>query len=349
MAEKKDYLIVGQGLAGTFFAFQLMRQKKSFMLVDQGLDSSSSKVAAGLINPVALRHLNLSWRASEFLSFNAGFYPKLEALLNKKYFFSLPIKKLIASEEEVHFWKHRYEKANLKGFIKKELSAEIDQNWNESIVKSGTVLSTAKLNVFQLLNDFRAFLLKNKLLIESSIQPQELVKYPFLEGIEFDKIVFCEGAYAKENPLFKHLPFALNKGQLMLIKAPFLKQNVILKKRAFILPHEKPEQYLLGATYARNWDHENPEAEKTALLKQQFAEISPKNFTLIEERCGIRPAVKDRRPLMGRSSLSDKCYIFNGLGSKACFIGPLLAQELFDHIEFNRPLHPESDIRRFEK
>ena len=46
-----DFLIIGQGLAGTVLAWNLIQRGRSVIVLDREDESTSSKVAAGLINP----------------------------------------------------------------------------------------------------------------------------------------------------------------------------------------------------------------------------------------------------------------------------------------------------------
>ena len=46
-----DYLIVGQGLAGSCMALQLLKRGKKILVIDQPHTNSSSMVAAGMFNP----------------------------------------------------------------------------------------------------------------------------------------------------------------------------------------------------------------------------------------------------------------------------------------------------------
>ena len=62
---------------------------------------------------------------------------------------------------------------------------------------------------------------------------------------------------------------------------------------------------------------------------------------------GIRPTVKDRRPLVGRHSAHKNVYILNGLGTRGVMIAPYVASELFQFIENNKALDSEIDIKRF--
>ena len=62
-----DFLIIGQGLAGTVLAWNLIQRGRSVIVLDREDESTSSKVAAGLINPITGRYLTKSWRADETL------------------------------------------------------------------------------------------------------------------------------------------------------------------------------------------------------------------------------------------------------------------------------------------
>jgi len=56
---KVDFIIVGQGLAGTLLAYDLISNNKKILIIDKNLKASSSKVAAGMINPVAMKSVAL--------------------------------------------------------------------------------------------------------------------------------------------------------------------------------------------------------------------------------------------------------------------------------------------------
>ena len=47
---KIDYIIVGQGLAGTLLAYFLEQSGKSVVFVDNGYKTAATKVAAGIFN-----------------------------------------------------------------------------------------------------------------------------------------------------------------------------------------------------------------------------------------------------------------------------------------------------------
>ena len=50
-----DYVIVGQGIAGTMLSYYLLQQGNTVIVVDEFNPNSASQVASGVINPVTGR------------------------------------------------------------------------------------------------------------------------------------------------------------------------------------------------------------------------------------------------------------------------------------------------------
>ena len=63
----KRVLIVGDGLAGTLVAWELMDQGIEFNLWGDG-SPAASDVAAGMFNPVSFRRILPVWHAQEHLN-----------------------------------------------------------------------------------------------------------------------------------------------------------------------------------------------------------------------------------------------------------------------------------------
>jgi glycine/D-amino acid oxidase-like deaminating enzyme len=62
-----DYIIVGQGIAGTILAHELLKKNKNIIFLNNENLSSSSKVAAGIWNPVVFKRLTKSWLADDLI------------------------------------------------------------------------------------------------------------------------------------------------------------------------------------------------------------------------------------------------------------------------------------------
>jgi glycine/D-amino acid oxidase-like deaminating enzyme len=69
-------------------------------------------------------------------------------------------------------------------------------------------------------------------------------------------------------------------------------------------------------------------------------------FEVVDQMAGMRPTVKDRRPLLGILS-SEHILFFNGLGTRGLGMAPLLSQQLYNFTEQNIPLPEEINIQRF--
>jgi glycine/D-amino acid oxidase-like deaminating enzyme len=137
------------------------------------------------------------------------------------------------------------------------------------------------------------------------------------------------------------------KGELLTIHAPDLKIDFILKGPVFLIPLED-NHYIVGATY--NWDDTSNEvtlkAKEELLSKLKTFLNCP--FQVVNHVAGIRPTVRDRRPLVGQHPVYKNMYVLNGLGTRGVMIGPYVAKQLFEFIEFGKPLEEEIDIKRYQ-
>src|SRR6187399_181340 len=79
-----DYLIIGQGISGTWLSYYLEKANKSFIVIDNAQPNSASRVAAGIINPVTGRRIVKTWMIDELLSFLIPAYEELGNELNIK-------------------------------------------------------------------------------------------------------------------------------------------------------------------------------------------------------------------------------------------------------------------------
>ena len=73
----KDFVIVGWGLAGAALAWELYFQHHLFRVKDS-LENHSTRVAAGLVNPVVFKRLTKSWNADVLMPKADEFYTRIE-------------------------------------------------------------------------------------------------------------------------------------------------------------------------------------------------------------------------------------------------------------------------------
>jgi glycine oxidase len=344
-----DYLIIGSGLAGISFSEIALQNGKSILVLDNS-SQNSSKVAAGLYNPVILKRFSEVGQAKEHLLVMNEFLKGLEKKLITKIDFKTPILRKFFSIEEQNNWFAASDKVNLAPYLSTHL---INKKYKsiESPFGYGEVLQTGYVDTARLLEKYKEYLKKNQLFQEEyfdySLLHEEKngIRY---KDIQAKHIIFAEGFGMHANPYFKHLPLDGTKGEILIIKAPLLDLDVILNTSVFIVPLGN-DFFKIGATY--NWE------DKTAVLTEEgknelvdrIKEIITCDFEIINHFAGVRPTVKDRKPLVGTYSNHHSIHILNGLGTRGVMLGPAMAKALFENIEYQKPLISTIDIKRFTK
>ena len=344
---KVDYIIVGIGLAGISFCEQLIANNKTFVVFDDASQKSST-VAGGLYNPVVLKRFTSVWKSKEQLDIALKMYSALERKLNVKLDYKIPVYRKFASLEEQNNWFAASDKPALSEY----LSTNLVKNNNNAVNAPygfGEVKSTGRIDVKTLIDAYKSYLLQNDLLIENEFQYRD---FNVIEnGIQYKNLVsqnliFAEGFGMSKNPFFKDLPLVPTKGELLTIYAQQLSIDYVLKGPVFLIPLEK-DLYLVGATYDWNELSNNPSEKAMETLLTKLKTLINCPFEVVNQLAGVRPTVKDRRPLVGKHREIDNMYILNGLGTRGVMIGPYVASQLFNFIENKMPLEEEIDINRF--
>jgi len=344
-----DYIIVGLGLAGIHFCDVLQKKNKSYVVIDDA-SQHSSIVAGGLYNPVILKRFTEAWKADEQLQLALPIYKRFEQMLNVKLDYKIPVRRLFNSIEEQNNWFIASDKPNLSKF----LSESVITNTNKSVEASfgyGEVNQTGRIDTKILIETYKKHLVDQNVFInepfdyDNLIEEQDHIRY---KDIQTSHIVFAEGFGLKQNPFFNNLPLDGTKGELLIISAPELKIDFVLKSSVFLIPLED-DLYIVGATYEWN-DKTNivTQKAKDELLKKLDSFINC-DYKVIDQVAGMRPTVVDRRPLVGRHEKHQNMYVLNGLGTRGVMIAPYVAQQLYNFIENKEPLDKEISIERFLK
>lgn len=344
-----DYLIVGSGLAGISFAELALKNNKTILVIDDKSQISST-IAGGLYNPVILKRFSEVWNAQEQLILMDEFYDQVELKLKTKFNFKMPILRKFFSIEEQNNWFAASDKKNLAPFLSTKL---ISKKYNsiESPYDYGEVLHTGYVDTALLLDTYREYLLENNLLLQETFDFRYVEFFDFgiqYKNIQARHIIFAEGFGLHKNPFFNYLPLDGTKGELFIIKAPDLNLDVIVNTSVFILPMGN-DLFKVGATY--NWQDKTdlPTEEGKQELTDRIREIITCDFVIVKHFGGVRPTVKDRRPLIGTHHNHKSLHILNGLGTRGVMLGPAMAKALYENIEKNTPLDREIDIKRFHK
>lgn len=342
-----DYIIVGIGIAGISFCEQLRANNKTFIVFDDRSQQSST-VAGGLYNPVVLKRFTSVWKNTEQLDVALPLYASIENRLNVKIDYKIPVYRKFSSLEEQNDWFA----ASDKPLLARYLSTTIIKNTCNALDAPfgfGEVLETGRIDVKAMIDAYKSELLKDNLLIETKFNYNDLQvtsNVVCYQNINAKQIIFAEGAGIRVNPYFNLLPLNPAKGELLTIHAPDLDVNFVLKAGVFLIPLED-DLYVVGATYEwKDLSHEITLKAKEELLTK-LNKLVNCPFKVVNQVAGIRPTVKDRRPLVGKHPDHNNLFVLNGLGTRGVMIGPYIAKQLYRFIEHQEPLEKDIDINRF--
>jgi glycine/D-amino acid oxidase-like deaminating enzyme len=345
-----ELLIIGQGICGTFLSWFLDKENKDFLVIDNNYPNASSRIAAGVINPVTGRRLVTVWMVDEVLPYAWDAYNKIgndlgiTAIFQKNIidFFPNPfmresfLEKIKSGDRYVHAYP---EQNHFNTYFNYELGC-------------GEIKPVYTANLEALLPAWRKKLQEKKRLQEEQFDISELKTAP--DGIRYKditarRIIFCDGTNSFENPFFKLLPFAPNKGEALVVEIPGLPAHTIYKKSMMMVPMAEKDMFWVGASYLWDFDHADPTSEfrdKTINMLKEWLKIP---FSVREHRSGLRPATLERRPFVGFHPLHPAIGILNGMGTKGYSLAPFFARQLTNHLLQGEAIIAEADINRFRK
>lgn len=343
-----DYLIIGQGLCGTFLSYYLSKAGKKVMVIDKSNPFSASRVASGVINPVTGRRIVRTWRIEELLPFALDAYTELgnefEKSLVKEcsildFHSSLQMKeafeKRMTEEQE---YLHKPSAFKWKNFF----------NYHFTI---GEISPCLLADIHLLLECWREKLQsENNLINEEFSWDDCLVKDTFVtyKNITAKKIICCDGVAGIDNPFFKNLPYAPNKGEAIIAKIPRLPTSHIYKQGISIVPW-KDDLFWIGSSYEWNFTDVKPTAAYKEKVTNQLNYWLKAPFEIVDHIASVRPANMERRPFVGLHPKFSAVGILNGMGTKGCSLAPFFGKQLADYLTEGKPIYADADVKRFEK
>lgn len=346
---EKDYLIIGQGIAGSMIAYELMKRGASLDIFNRTSESSSSNVAAGLYNPVTGRKMVKSWNADAIFAGLEKHYRELEEVLGEKFLYDTGIYRPFFSQEEHNEWQGRIADGLYDEFVEE---LKVRPTGNSRIIDpyGGLLLKNAGyVDIPVLLRGFRKYFENVESYHELSYDHQNLKRVKggvSYNEVVYRKVVFCEGNRITENPWFGWLPMKPVKGEIVDANIDYTEQ-FILNRGVFLLPQNKEGLYRIGSTYDNHrLDHESTE-EARVYLTEKLGIIFEGSLEVVRQRAGIRPATRDRKPMLGMHPANKEMFIFNGLGTKGVSLAVYYARQLADYLHIDQPLDQEVNIARF--
>ena len=346
-----DFIIIGQGLAGSVLGYMLLKRGKKTLVADSLQTKSASEVAAGIFNPITGKRMLKTWRADEFFPFMIDFYEGLQKELKGNFLHLRPIYKPFASIQEQNHWIAQSAFADVESFVSASLNLS---NYEDYIFNSFGGFQTRQsgnLDVKTMIELCRHYFTEHEAFAQEdfrSIDLQIEEDYVVWKGRKAKQILFCEGSKALQNPFFNWVPFVPAKGEVLTLKVKGLTQDVIFNKAAFIMPFSE-NTFKAGATYEWDFVNEEPSEMGRQEIERKMDGFLKLPYEVIGHEAAVRPTIKDRRPVIGLHPQYKTLAIFNGLGTKGVSLAPFFASNFCDFLEGTKDLDATVNINRFQK
>ena len=336
-----DILVIGHGLAGSVLVHELHKRSLRFHVFDAPRTNAASIAAAGMVNPISLRRDVLTWRAPELLRKASLTYSSIEKELGKRLWHPLDLVKIFPTPHEADQWQRARKDPSVAEF----LLPGSDEASIEGIATPhghGIVKDCGWLDLRSMLKLQRERLIGNGDLSEIPIEKEQIV--PIKNGHAIGErsapwLVDCTGPFSAVPGL---VPV---KGEVLTVKIPDRRITHIFHRKVFVLPIGG-DLFRVGATYAWNDVWSGPSAQAREHLLDQLNAIVDRPIEVLEHRAGVRPAARDRRPILG--TIAPHRAVFNGLGSRGVLLAPWCAEHLLDHLFDRAPIDPEAGLSRFK-
>lgn len=328
------FIIVGQGIAGTMLAWELLRRDIDFVIVDPHSDLSASAVSSGIINPITGRRYVKSWLIDDLLPTALETYENIGSFLDCKVIWPVKIARSLPSIKEQNNWYLQSARSGYSAFMAAEYQGPDYSKVLHGVSTFGMVKGGLRVDTTSLLRRFREKLSNSARLLDTNFdyESNHLAHGKiYYGGISADQIIFAEGWMGINNPFFNHLAFQPAQGVVLLCHIPDFPESCIVKHKKFFVPLGD-QHFWVGSTYSWNLDSRSSEKKGRTELEDYLRHTLKVPYEIYDVLSGIRPATKYRRPFVGTHPEYDNVHILNGLGTKGISMAPYLAKVLIYNI-----------------
>lgn len=347
MKKHIDYIVVGGGISGCVLSYTLMKYGASVLMYDLPKENKSSAVAAGLWNPVVLKRMKKVWMANEMMDELHTVYPDMERWTSSQFFDPISIRRVFHNAGEQNTWMELCDSPAFSPYFEGSISPLPDGVVGD--FESGKMKATGRLNVPAFMEAVHEALRKEDSFRQERFEWDTVVRDS--EGVDYKDvrahaIISCEGAQmALGEDTLAQAGFSPVKGEVLRVKLDKALENECIHQKHFMLS-EGNNEVTVGATYAWDGFDSGPTPEKKQELEEHVSKVWKGSSSTIDHKSGVRPATKDRRPLVGAHAL-EHTWVFGGMGSRAVLMAPYLAKVLVEHFMYGSDLLEECSPKRF--
>ncbi len=340
-----DFLIVGQGLAGTLLARALRQRGQKVLVIDNGRKSAASRVAAGLMTPLTGQRFTLTPEYPELFRFAQKDLGEL------KVFSPIKVYRMFVDAEQRARGMKRAECVSCAPFIEKitEDVGQISAEWSD--VHGGALMHGAWVDLPKLMHDGAEQL--------TAAQSLRLAEFNYTDlqvkadGVSWHDvtargIIFCDGYRSAASGPFSYLPWQPVKGEAISFNSNAPDASVVLNRQGWALPMGQG-RWRAGTNWEWTGLDEIPTQVQSEKFQKRFKDYfkSEVSVEVTDHVAGVRPCTSDNHPFIGTHPEHAVLHLFNGMGPRGTIWAPTLAQEMADYLVDGKPLRSTCDLRRF--
>lgn len=340
-----DFLIIGQGLAGSLLAWELMQRGCNVVIVDNGLENAS-QVAAGLINPITGMRLVKSADVDTLLPVAKQLSGQLGDFFQQDFYIEKPMLRIFHSAKEQSHCEKRLNNPDYQPYLGDSYAAIELLNMPFGAV---TQQQTGYLLTRLLLACLKDFFIAKGCYQQAAFDVADIQLHPALcwRGVLPKRIIFCEGYHAMHNPYFAHLPFQAVKGEILTLLHSHHLPDTILHYGQWLIPLNV-HQVRIGATFDwQNLNNQTTELGKNTLLHGLKTVLPHFDCEVQDHQANVRPCTLDKQPFIGFHPQHPQLAIFNGFGAKGSLQIPWYSQQFANTLLNNAALPASADIQRY--
>lgn len=334
---KRDFGILGFGLAGAVLAGELLTRGATVAVASQSLPGAASPIAPGLVNPLAGRKLRPDPLLPSWLSTLQILNLRWGAFFGESFWRNTPIIRLLENPQQ---------KAALDALEENPTSAV----WVGTRRKPGAWGS-------HISDNHGSFTTRGSGWFDISHFVERMATHPQIRWVEpeslanaADRWIDCRGWRCSLEPRWKFLPWNCARGEILEIEVdPGELPSGLIWNRGLWMRPIRGWRWLVGSTYA--WDPGEFAAPPTEAAAEQLIKRLRRwlhgEVRVLQQFAGTRAVVTDYRPVLGEDPKDSRWFLFSGLGSKGALYAPYYGRALADHLLDRSGLPEEVDLARF--
>ena len=343
-----DFVIVGQGIAGTTLAWLLKWRGLRGVIVDRDDGLSASRVAAGLMTPVTGKRLVPAWRLDETWAAADDFYRRVESETCSQ-FLTQPgqVRLFDGDESKDEFDRRDWSEHPVAIRQPKQI---VDADFFDAPLGGFELPTARRLDVPSYLAASREVFVADGTLRIGDLNPvadleftDDVVRVANLD-VSTRRVIFCQGALGPGNPWFDDVEFKAARGEILTLKINGLAETRIVNQGVWLVPCGDG-LFKAGSTY--DFDNLAPCVTDSGRdeIVERLKNFLKLPFEIVGHESGVRPVVLERRPIIGVHRKFPQLAIFNGLGSKGSLLAPLVADQFVRHLFDGAPIDTELDYQ----